>query len=109
MTIVEKAYEEWQRSDKKTIQIGNDKYYRIVHSELFKLSAMNRELLCVVLSPDMPSGKNFEDENGNHFTFDGFHFIRFIGEIPEWYLKSGQCSLKWHETKEIGEYLKVLD
>ena len=53
----------------------------------------------------LPSGKNFEDENGNHFTFDGFHFVKFIGEVPEWYLKSGLCSLKWVETKEIGEYL----
>lgn len=109
MTIVEKAYEEWQHCDKKTIQIGNDKYYRIVYSELFKLSTMDREFLCVVLSPDMPIGKNFEDENGNHFTFDGFHFIKFIRKVPQWYLKFGQCSLKWVETKEIGEYLKVLN
>ncbi|MEE0867015.1 MAG: hypothetical protein UIL37_01775 [Clostridia bacterium] len=48
MTIVEKAYEEWQHSDKQTMQIGNDKYYRIVYSELFKLSTMDRELLCVL-------------------------------------------------------------
>ena len=109
MTSIEKAYNEWLANDKKTMQIGKDKYYRIVYSELFELGVMDRVFLCVVLSPDMPKGKNFEDENGNHFTFDGFHFIRFIGEIPEWYLRSGQCSLKWQETKEIGEYLKVID
>lgn len=108
MTEIEKIYEEWLNRKDKTIEIDGHLYYRIVHSECFKLSAIKKEILCVVLSPDMPSGKMFEDENGNHFIFGEYHHIRFIDKVPERYFKSGQCSLNWEETKEIGKYLKVI-
>ena len=106
---IEKAYEEWLSRIDKTIKIDSCIYYRIIHSALFNFTAIDKEVLCVVLSPDMPKGKKFEDENGHHFTFDGYHHIKFANDIPEWYLKSGQCSLKWEETKEIGKYLKILE
>lgn len=107
MTVIESAYEEWLNCKDKVVEINGELYFRIIHSEYFKLSI--KEILCVVLSPNMSSGKYFVDENGNHFTFEGYNHIRFIDEIPKWYLQSGQCSLKWHETKEIGKYLKVIE
>ena len=109
MSEMERIYEEWLRRSDRTIEIDGNTYYRIVYSECFNLYSRGKEVLCVILSPDMPRGKIFEDENGNHFIFDGYHHIRFIDEIPEWYLKSGQCSLKWQETKVIGKYLKVIE
>ncbi len=109
MSIVNNAYKEWLNRNDRIIEKDNYTYYRIVWSECFKFSFKEEESLFAVLSPDMPKGKYFEDENGNHFKFDGFHFIRFIGEIPEWYLKAGECSLKWVETKEIGKYLRVIE
>lgn len=44
------------------------------------------------------------DENGNRFSVRSFEMIRFLGEIPQWYLKAlpivitGDC---W----DIGNYL----
>ena len=109
MSTVNNAYKEWLTRTDKIIEKDNYTYYRIVWSECYKCSFKDNETLFAVLSPDMLKGKYFEDENGNHFKFDGFHFIRFIDEIPEWYFKAGQCSLEWVETKEIGKYLRVIE
>ena len=51
----------------------------------------------------------YEDENGNHFSFTGFHFASFAGKIPDWYLKCGLCSMEWQETKNIGKYLTIIE
>ena len=64
MSEMGKIYEEWLKRSDRTIDIDGNTYYRIVHSECFNLFAGEKEVLCVVLSPDMPTGKFFEDENG---------------------------------------------
>lgn len=109
MSEVTKAYEAWKLRNDKVIDVDGKLFYRIIWSDSFKLSGYDKEILCAVISPDMPKGKDYEDENGNHFTFKGFNHIRFIDEIPDWYLEAGECCLEWHETKDIGNYLKVID
>ena len=55
MTVIESAYEEWLNCKDKVVEINGELYFRIIHSEYFKLSI--KEFLCVVLSPNMSSGK----------------------------------------------------
>ena len=111
MSPIEKAYQDFKNSKNQTKIINGKLYYQIIWSDYIDLKGREQGILSVVPSPDMPKNKEFvyKDENGNHFTFGGFHFIRFLGEIPEWYLKCGECSMKWQETKDIGNYLTILE
>lgn len=70
MTEIEKAFEEWKKRDDNTIEIDGKTYHRIIWSEVVNFSFLPREIVCAVLDPHMPSGREFQDENGNHFTFD---------------------------------------
>lgn len=111
MSLVEKAYEEFKKSKEQTKTIDGKIYYRIVWSDYLEITGRERGILSIVPSPDMPKhvGSVYIDENGNHFTFGGFHFLRFTGDIPEWYFKCGECNLEWKETKNIGKYLRMDD
>lgn len=110
MTETEKIYEEYKKRNDKIIYIENKKYYRIVFSTILKIECVGLEILSIIPCPDMPISSDYlyEDERGNHFTFEGYHSIRFAGKIPEWYLQAGECGLKWKETNEIGEYLTIV-
>ena len=109
MSVIQKAYEEWLNRSDKIVEIDGDLYYRIIYSVCFTLNKGKKEVICVVCSPDMPSGGLFEDENGNHFALGGLCRIGFIDNIPEWYLNCVSCLLRWKETKDIGKYLKVIE
>ena len=107
MSEVEKAFEEWKQREDKVVEIDGKTYYRIIWSDVFRLSWSKKETLCVVPNPDMPAGQKFIDENGNRFTFGARVHLSFRSPVPEWYFEAGQIVLDWHETKEIGEYLTV--
>ena len=110
MTGAERIYEEYQKKNDKIIHIENKKYYRIVRSEIIGFESLGLEILSIIPCPDMPVSKDYiyEDENGNHFTFENYHHYNFIGDIPNWYLQAGECTVAWRETKEIGEYLTII-
>ena len=78
---------------------------------LLNLNGCKIEYLLVIPSPDMPQKNNtvYQDENGNHFTFVGCNHIHFSGKLPEWFLECGLYNMKWHETKDLGEYLTLIE
>ena len=103
----EKLYDEYMQRDDLVIERNGKQYYRIAWSYLIKLHTAKKEILAICPHPDMPRGEEYlyEDENGHHFTFGGFHHYNFIQTAPKWYMRSGECGLEWQETKEVGQYL----
>lgn len=110
MTDRDKLYEEYLHRDDLIVEKDGKTYYRIAWSYLIKLNAAKKEILAICPCPDMPRGEEYlyEDENGNHFVFGGYHHYNFIKVAPKWYMRSGECGMEWKETKEIGQYLTVL-
>ena len=111
MSLVEKAYEKFKNSKEQTKVINEKLYFQIIWSDYIDITGRKQGILSIVPSPDMPKLKNaiYQDENGNHFSFTGFHFANFAGKIPDWYLKCGLCSMEWQETKNIGKYLTIIE
>ncbi len=111
MSLIEKAYEKFKNSKDQTKVINEKLYFQIIWSDYINVNGRERGILSIVPSPDMPKEKDavYQDENGNHFIFMGYHFASFAGEIPEWYLKCGVCSMEWQETKNIGNYLTIIE
>lgn len=112
MSHVEKAYQEFLKRNDKTKVIDGKTYYRIVCSNFFQYNNKKTGYLSVVPSPDMKKQTDvvYQDEKGNHFIFKGFQFIRFVGgKIPKWYFECGVCSMEWQETKNIGQYLTIIE
>lgn len=107
MAEVEKAFEEWLLRDDKIIEIDGKTYYRIIRSDVFKLSCYENSVIGVVCSETMPGGRIFQDENGNHFEF--FGFLTVLHDVRQKIAGAMAFTLKWHETKEIGEYLTVCE
>lgn len=78
---------------------------------------MNKDLLCLnnrqylfvkIANCNLKAGDICEDNLGNIFTVKSRVHYKFIGEIPEWYLKTPQYYLEG-ETDNIGDYLiKIL-
>lgn len=110
MSEITKAFEEWQKRDDKIIEIAGETYYRIIWKESLRIEKIGREILFAVLHPDISFKQyKFADENGNHFEYNGHIHIRFAGEIPPWHPFPGECILKWEETYEIGDYIRVVE
>lgn len=111
MSLVEKAYENFKNSKDQTKVINEKLYFQIIWFDHINITGREQEILSIVPSPYMPKLKNviYQDENGNHFSFTGFHFVSFDGMIPDWYLECGLCNMKWQETKNIGKYLTIIE
>ena len=111
MLHIEKAYYKFKQRNDKIKTIGGKQYYRIVSSNFINIKGIEKGVLSVVLSPDMPKNYNetYIDENGNHFIYKGFYHLRFVdGKTPEWYTKCGVCTMDWQETQNIGKYLAII-
>ena len=111
MTAVKIAYQDFKNSKQQTRIINGKLYFRIIWSDYLEIKGRDRGVLSIAPSPDMPKSKDvvYQDENGNHFVFGGFHFLRFNGDIPKWYFNCGECSMEWQEAKDIGKYLTVIE
>lgn len=105
MSEVEKTFEEWKQREDKVVEIDGKTYYRIIWSDVFKLSCFEKPVIGVVCGETMPGGRIFQDENGNHFEF--FGFLTVLHDVRQKIVGAMAFTLKWHETKEIGEYLTV--
>lgn len=106
---MEKVYENYKQKTDKTKIINGRLYYRIIHSDNVFFTAIKKEYLIVILSPEIEKHINelYEDENGNRFVLTGFHHIKFPGDIPQWYLDCGAYNMKWLKNKNIGNYISL--
>ena len=108
-SIIEIEYEKYLCADDKIIEINGEKYYKVVYVDRFTLSKIG-PIISIVLPYCMfsHSSKYIENERGEMFKLYGPEMIRFIKEVPDWYLECGSYMIKENEydytLDDIGQY-----
>lgn len=107
-SVLKNLYNEYLTRNDTEIYIDGKRYVRLLHTESF-LTA-NREFLIAYIPSTLNcrSGDTIQDENGNKFMLEASIHMRFSGNISEWYLNMSPWSLKWENSKEIGNYVTVI-
>ena len=106
---MELLFEEYLKRDDLIKIIDGKEYYRIVCKEIFPA---RDEIVAVTLHPTLSrlfcTDYKVIDENGNIFFLGLPIFFRFIGDIPDWYLKTTTVPVEGvHSTDNIGDYFAL--
>lgn len=113
---MEFIYEKYLKRDDRSKVINGNQFYRIVYAHHFDTPKLQDYLEMIIPWEYIKSIKADEvvtadtiwiDENGNRFQVLSSAFMRFSGDIPEWYLQCGVFSVRWIDTPAIGNYIGI--
>lgn len=110
-SLMERKYNEYLNSSDRTKVIDGVTYYKAVNVDVFTIR--NEKCYSICLANDMFGRepiKSIKDEYGNILQLGSPAFFRFIGDIPEWYMRCGVFLIKCSEIKgTIGKFFTVVE
>ena len=104
---MELKYEKYLESTSKTMIIDSVTYYRAVNVET--LSVRGKSTVCITIPHEYLKGETtltLKNEYGYIFRKGNAVFVRFNGEIPEWYFRCVTFAFEGSDCppEETGEY-----
>ena len=110
-SVMERKYNEYLNSSDRTKIIDGMTYYKAVNIDVLTIGDEKCYEIC--LDYEMFGRKPIKfvkDEYGNVLRLSPPAFFRFIGDIPEWYMKCGVFLIKRSEIKgTIGKFFTVVE
>jgi len=97
-------YERYCADPERIRSIDGQTYFRVMEWQLFRIRDQERLLVLSEVAHQVRIGDRVQDEDRRIFQVESFAMIRFLSEIPDWYLKMGPLVLTG-ETNQIGRYL----
>lgn len=95
-------YIRWQNDDNSVIIINGINYYRALQIVKFPYYK-NGIIIALSRVMNLKIGDIIVDENGNEYEIKCFEMIRFVSDIPDWYMKISFAVVTYNSEK-IGEY-----
>ena len=113
MSEAEIAYENYLKSDDKTINIEGTLYYRPISLDLSLSHILGRPLAQLVLPREMFEGRGparmLRSDTGKVYELKGTDHFSFRGEVPEWYRRGLVFTVEIRKGEDMGSYFALVE